>query len=78
MAVRRYDIFSSNIFCVRHTVKNSEMPGREILYLQAARSCSNFYTNINEMPKHFSLTFFAAKGAIYHVAIATVTFHLQE
>ena len=26
------------------------------------------------MPNHFTLTFFAVKGAMYHVAIATVIF----
>ena len=33
------------------------------------------YINTNEMPNHFALTFFfAAKGTMYHVTIATVIF----
>ena len=34
-------------------------------------------TAANEIPNHFTLIFFfALKGAIYHVAIATVIFHV--
>ena len=43
---------------------------REISYLQAAMSCSIYYINTTEIPKHF----FVVKNAIYYVAIATVIF----
>ena len=60
MAARRYEI---------------SLREREISYLQAVMHCSIYYINSNEMPNHFTLTFFfAAKGAMYHVAIATVIF----
>ena len=40
--------------------------------------CSEFYgiyyTNTNEVPRHFTLIFFAVKGTIYYSAIAMVIF----
>ena len=44
-------------------------------YEISLRVLKNIYINTNEMPNHFTLTFFfAAKGMMYHVAIATVIF----
>ena len=44
---------------------------REISYLQATMKCSIYYINTNEVPGEL---YYAAKGAIYYVTIATVIF----
>lgn len=42
-------------------------------------SCSSInYINTRKMPNHFTLIFFAAKGAIYYVAITTVIFSFAK
>ena len=43
-------------------------------------SCSSSinYINTRKMPNHFTLIFFAAKGAIYYVAVTTVIFSFAK